>query len=381
MLKGEVMDGTGAAAAERTSLGGRHRWRRGLTLLAAGALAMTGAALLSPSAGAAPSATAQQCGNAQAAPTLTVDRTTLDSAATTTVNITGTSYLLPPHVCGTQVPGGIYVFFGWVQPGGTWGPSHKSPTSTNGLFGYSYSYPGEGGGAETRDDGSGTVRLVSFTNAGESGSATDFHMDGAGNWSTSVVVRGSSYSFRNVVTGAQNTVDCLAVQCGVFTIGAHGNASATNEQFTPINFTVAGGAPVVPVQGAAPGAGAGGSASGGGAAPSDAGTATGDASGAVGGTANGGSGGASTDGSTTTTVASEVGSIGEAGGDADIGDDAADDEVVDAENAASVQEFGSDGGGGGGAVIAIAGVVVLLAVIGGVVVVMRRRGADGGAAS
>ena len=379
MPKIERMDGTGAAAAERTSFGGRHRWRRGLALAATCALAMAGAVLASPSAGASPGVAAQQCGTTSATPSLTVDQTTLDSAATTTVNITGTNYLVPPHVCGTEVFGGVYAFFGWVQPGGTWGPSHKSSTSTNGLFGYTYSYPGEGGGAETRDDGSGAVRLVSFTNGGESGAATDFHMDATGNWSTNIVVRGATYSFVNVVTGAQSSVNCLEVQCGVFTIGAHGKASSTNEQFTPINFTVAGGAPVVPVQGAS--TGAGGTLSGGGAAPSDGGSATGDAGGAVGGTGNGASSGASTDGSTTTTVAAEVGSIGEAGSDGGSADDEADDEVVDAENAASVQEFGSDDGGGGGAVIAVVAVLVLLALVGGGVLFVRRRGASGGAAS
>src|SRR5690606_12100297 len=129
-------------------------------------------------------------------------------------------------------------------------------TSATGLFGQTYSYPGEGGGAETRDDGTGTVRLISFTAGGESGDSTPFHMDGAGNWSADVTVRGATFSLVDVVTGQSATVDCMVVQCGVLTWGAHGKSSRTNEQFSPINFTNPQGQVVTP---SAPG-GAGGSA-------------------------------------------------------------------------------------------------------------------------
>jgi hypothetical protein len=362
--------------------------RRWMTGVAVAATLLAGGAAFAVPAGAAPAAPAVpvqgQCGNTQAAPTITVDKTTLDSAATTTVNITGTSYLLPPHVCGTQVFGGIYVFFGWVQPGPTWGPSHRA-TPGQGLFGQTYSYPGEGGGADTRDDGTGVVRLVSFTQGGESGAATDFHMDGAGNWSTSVVVNGSKYSFVNVITGEQRTVDCLQVQCGVFSIGAHGISSATNEVFTPINFTVAGGAPVVPPPAGAAGAGGGGAvatpgASGGGgdAGGGDAGDSGGGSTGDSGTSGAGGS-------STTTTVAAapgEVGSVG-AGGDEATSTGAKDDEdakqVVDSESAAAVQEFGESGGGGGSGVLIAVGVIVVLALVAGGVFFLRRRGATAAA--
>ncbi len=349
--------------------------RRGVAALVAGVLtlALSG---VGATAGAAP---AQQCGNTQASPALTVDRATLDSAATTTINVVGTNYLVPPHACGNQVFGGIYVFFGWVQPGGQWGPSHRSETTPQGLFGTSYSYPGEGGGAETRDDGTGTIRLVSFTAGGESGDSTPYHMDSNGNWATTLVVRGSTYSFTNIMTGAQASVDCLQVQCGVFTIGGHGKSSATNELFTPINFTVAGGAPVVPAQSAAAGAGGvvGGAAvgsAGGNATSGAAGASTGESGGTA---AVGGADGVAAE--TTTTVAGEIGSIGEGGdGSSEEGEDDGGERVLDAENAASVQDFGSSGGGGG-AVIVIVAVVVLLAVVGGGVLVLRRRSAGAGA--
>jgi len=179
------------------------------------------------------------------APTLSVDRATLPAAATSTVTVTGTAYLTGRYPCGKQLFGGVYVFFGWVAPGGQWGPSHRSSTSSAGQFGVTYSYPGEGGGGETRDDGTGAVRLISFTSGGTSGSDTAFHMDAGGNWTTTVNVRGSLYRWTDVSTGATNTVDCRTVQCGILTVGAHGKSSATNERFTPISFSDGGPAPTI----------------------------------------------------------------------------------------------------------------------------------------
>lgn len=169
----------------------------------------------------------------------------LSASATTPVTVIATNYLTGKYVCGSQRFGGVYVFFGWVAPGGQWGPSHRSSTSSNGQFGVTFSYPGEGGGGDTRDDGSGVVRLVSFTAGGTSGSETPFHMDTNGNWSTTVNVRGALYSWTDVNTGATNTVDCRTVQCGIFTIGAHGLASGTNELFAPLSFRNDGPPPTV----------------------------------------------------------------------------------------------------------------------------------------
>ena len=91
---------------------------------------------LATSVSAAPTAPAQQCGgNTSAAPTLTPSRTTIGQHDTATITVTGTNYLVPPHVCGASVFGGVYVAFGWVKPGGQWGPSWRSSTSAAGLFG------------------------------------------------------------------------------------------------------------------------------------------------------------------------------------------------------------------------------------------------------
>jgi hypothetical protein len=333
-------------------------------VLAAGVLAIIAAAgvVAPPTAAAAPAQT--QCGNTAANPTLSVDRSTLGSTETAVVTVTGTGYLLPPHVCGTDVFGGIYLFFGWVQPGGQWGPSFKSSTSTQGLFGTSYSYPGEGGGAETRDDGTGTIRLISFTAGGESGTSTPFHMDGAGNWQSNLTIRGATYSYTDLRTGASNTVDCRVVQCGVYTVGAHGKASRTNERFTPIAFVDSAGAPAAPAAaaGAAPSgaaAGAGASAAGptgAGAAANGAETSGQDPAGSVPtDTAAAAAEGASSSTSTTEPGESE--------------DDTA---MPAAEEAAAVQDFGGDEGSGLPVPLVLA-VVVALAVTAVALGMARRR--------
>jgi hypothetical protein len=324
-----------------------------------------------PAVGAAPAQA--QCGNVNANPTLTVDRPTIGVTETAVVTVTGRSYLQPPHVCGTNVFGGIYLFFGWVQPGGQWGPSFKSSTSTQGLFGTSYSYPGEGGGAETRDDGTGTIRLISFTAGGESGTSTPFHMDGQGNWQSNLTVRGATYSYTDLRTGASNSVDCRIVQCGVFTIGAHGKSSRTNERFTPINFVDAAGTPIVPSNPA--GGGAGGATSVG--APTGGGG--GDA--AVGGAVadRGAAPGAAV--APETTAPAQVGTVGEAPTTTEApetgGDAAEPDEVLEVDETASVQEFGADGGGGGaptGLLVGAAVLLVMMLAAGGAIVLRIRAG-------
>jgi LPXTG-motif cell wall-anchored protein len=173
-------------------------------------------------------------------PRLAVSNATLPADRVSTVTVTGAGYLVPPHAPGVDVFGGVYLFFGWVADPDRFGPSVRNSDNNDGTFGVTYAYPGGGGDAGTRDDGSGTMRLISFTAGGESGAATGFHMDEDGDWSTTLRIFGSTF------TSEGRSYDCQDVQCGVFTIGAHGKASATNEKFTPITFTgtpPAGGAP------------------------------------------------------------------------------------------------------------------------------------------
>lgn len=336
------------------------RSRRPLALLVLSCLLAATAPLL-----AEPAAAQTRCGGTSASPRLTPSRTTIGAQETAVVTVSGTNYLVPPHVCGTDVFGGVYLFFGWVQPGGQWGPSWRSSTSDRGLFGTTYSYPGEGGGGETRDDGTGTVRLVSFTAGGESGTSTPFHMDGAGNWRADVTVRGATYDFKDLRTGASHRVDCRVVQCGVFTIGAHSKSSRTNEVFHPINFTDPAGAPIAPSNPA--GGGAGGTTGVG--AP-------------IGGAAGSGAvaGGEQVAGATTTPGSESddqaVGSVGEAATTttaapaAGADDDSS--EPVRSEETAAVQDFGDSGGGGGGAGL-VAGIALAVLVAGGVGAVVLRR--------
>ncbi len=345
----------------------------------------TSALVGAPTAGAAPVAPAQnQCGNVNANPTISSSRNNIGVSETAVVTVTGSNYLLPPHVCGTDVFGGIYVFFGWVQPGGQWGPSFRSSTSPQGLFGVTYSYPGEGGGAETRDDGTGVVRLVSFTAGGESGDSTDFHMDAKGNWKTTLTVRGATYSYVDVRTGTQHSVDCRVVQCGVFSIGAHAKASRTNERFTPINFSDPSGAVIVPSNPDA--GGAGGST---GTVPSSGGSVAANSSGGQPASPTGGDT-ASPEGSGQTTSAAggatngdQVGSIGEAPTDDGTGapegskdSEGTSDTLPDQETAAAVQNF-DDSSSGGTSPALLGGLLALLVVVGGggTWFALRRRGA------
>ncbi|HOT78340.1 MAG TPA: hypothetical protein PKY13_00060 [Microthrixaceae bacterium] len=185
-------------------------------------------------------------------PTLTVSQSVLPAAQATTVTVVGTSYLVPPHSSDKNVFGGVYVMFGWVQPGSTWGPSSRNGANSNGQFGITYSYAGVNRGADTRDDGSGLNRFVAFTQGEVNDGTTAFAMsmdpafpdNSRGNWTTTITVPGSTYQWVDPATNMTNTVDCLQVQCGIYTIGAHGKASATNERFTPISFSTGAGAPV-----------------------------------------------------------------------------------------------------------------------------------------
>lgn len=346
---------------------------------------------LATPASATPAAPTQgQCkSDTTRAPSLTPSRTSIGADETATITVTGTNYLLPPHECGKTVPGGVYLFFGWVKPGGQWGPSARNSESANGLFGQTYSYPGEGGGAETRDDGSGAIRLISFTLGGDSGESTPFHMDGTGNWQADLVVRGSKFSFVDVMSGQSASVDCLVVQCGVFTIGAHGKPSPVNEQFHPINFTNAQGVVVTPSAPAT--GGAGGSANPAatgpitGAAPAGGGSNGTPSAGSGSGSGSGSTGGGNSTGDATTATEDTVsgGSVGEAPTDTTPAEVASETTEVETDEdgkeiAATVQDFGDSGGGGGaGPALWIGIIAALVVVIGGgtAFVARKRRGA------
>ncbi len=178
-------------------------------------------------------APAAQAGQGTGNPVLTVNPSSMSGGGT--VQVTGRDYLVPPST-GGSVPGGVYLFFGYVE-GSNWGPSSRSGGGTQGQFGGTYFYPGSGGSATTRGS-SGSMAMISFSPSAESSHT----MDTNGNWSAPLTISGSTFT-STLPNGQSRTFDCRTVTCGVFTIGAMGNASRTNEKFTPISFNGAGGAP------------------------------------------------------------------------------------------------------------------------------------------
>lgn len=144
----------------------------------------------------------------------------------TTVTVSGAGFQYQPNA-----PGGIYVFFGAVSDPGTnsWAPSQGGKSGTS--FGYS--------------SASGATLLVAFQ-GGSSADAANAAIAPDGSWSAQMTIPGSSFASSSgnphegqAVEGA--TIDCLRVQCGIITIGAHGMVNANNESFTPVGFVTADG--------------------------------------------------------------------------------------------------------------------------------------------
>jgi len=138
--------------------------------------------------------------------------------------------------------GGIYVLFGWADQG-SWRPSQGGHTGSD----YRYVYDDESNPV-------GYQLFVSFP-----GSSTGYANNGGylaadGTWSSTMKIPGPRFQAYDRA-GNVTEVDCLAVQCGIMTIGAHGVLNAANESFTPIAFqqiyTAADGRSVAPAGGGA----------------------------------------------------------------------------------------------------------------------------------
>jgi hypothetical protein len=134
--------------------------------------------------------------------------------------------------------GGVYVLFGWVDGGSSWKPSN------GGQVGADYRYVPD---SEAKDN-AGFQRFVAFPGS-DTASAAHAVMTDDGSWSVDMVIPGASFESRDR-EGAVTSVDCLAVTCGIITIGAHGVKNANNETFTPIRF-------VAPATGSGTGSGSG----------------------------------------------------------------------------------------------------------------------------
>lgn len=136
--------------------------------------------------------------------------------------------------------GGIYVLFGWVDPVGSWQPSLGGATGT----GYRYAMDDE-------TSPSGYQQFVAFPGGATEASASSGVIDAEGSWSATIAVQGPVFETFDRENNAVR-VDCLATQCGVITIGAHGVANPTNETFTPVAFGSTTAAPAAePTTGAA----------------------------------------------------------------------------------------------------------------------------------
>jgi hypothetical protein len=199
--------------AARTPATTNHRgWR-----VLAGAVALAAAVLTSTLGGAV--APAHAAGSVQ----VTVkDRPDL-------VGVADPNYLTEVTATGSGFQsvangfGGIYVFFGWVD-GGSWAPSQGGSTGSD----YRYVYDDEANPV-------GYQLFVSFPGSSTEYAANGGEVNADGSWSATMRIPGSSFESYDR-DGAVSTVDCLQVQCGIITIGAHGVVNPSNESFTPISF-------------------------------------------------------------------------------------------------------------------------------------------------
>lgn len=144
----------------------------------------------------------------------------------TTVTLTGSGFQYLPNA-----PGGIYVSFGVVADPTTnsWAPSQ------GGKSGSTFGYAATGG----------TTILVSFA-GGSSAEAANALIEADGTWTAQMRIPGSTFPSISgnphageATEGA--TIDCLKVQCGIITFGAHGMINSNNESFTPVSFMTAAG--------------------------------------------------------------------------------------------------------------------------------------------
>jgi hypothetical protein len=118
--------------------------------------------------------------------------------------------------------GGIYVAFGWVDDG--WRPSQGGATGTD------YRYVPDDESAPT-----GYISFVAFPGSSTAYAANGGTLAADGTWSTVLTVPGARFTSLDR-EGNPTEVNCLEVQCGVITIGAHGLKNANNETFTPVSF-------------------------------------------------------------------------------------------------------------------------------------------------
>lgn len=121
--------------------------------------------------------------------------------------------------------GGIYVAFGWVADAESWRPSN------GGVTGADYAYV-----PDDETNPTGYILFVTFPGSDTAAAANGGELAADGTWSGVISIPGARFESLDRDGNAQ-TIDCLSVQCGIITMGAHGVKNANNETFTPITFT------------------------------------------------------------------------------------------------------------------------------------------------
>ena len=181
------------------------------------------AALLAATLAALTLAPAQQ---ATAAPRLSISSSEGGARASTdgptTFQVTGSGFQALPNAFG-----GIYVMFGWVSDpaGGLWKPSRGGRTGAELL----YVPDSESKGNQ------GYQRFISFPGSSTGDSANGGTVSEDGTLAFNLTVPGPRFTAQDR-SGNSKEIDCLQVQCGIITVGAHGVVNAANESFTPISF-------------------------------------------------------------------------------------------------------------------------------------------------
>ena len=186
-----------------------HPLRRRLLALGAvlAALLVTAVHAAQPAQAAARVSVSSELGGAKASTT-----------APTTVSLSGNGF---QSVQGGF--GGIYVLFGSISDG--WRPSEGGATGTD------YQYVPD---SETKDN-QGYQRFVTFPGSSTAGAANGGELAADGTWNAEMIIPGPEFDSMDR-DGNVTRVNCLEVQCGIITIGAHGVKNANNETFTPIEF-------------------------------------------------------------------------------------------------------------------------------------------------
>ncbi len=207
----------------------RRRPSRVLLGLAGAAAVLAGVLSSTAAASAAPLVDISVVGGADAtsgAPSTGMPVMNVDGP--TQLQVTGSGFQSVPGGFG-----GIYVLFGWVDPAGSWQPSAGGATGTT----YRYAMDDEA-------SPQGYQQFLSFPGGATEASASGGVLGADGAWATTITVPGPVFQTFDRENN-EVTVDCVATQCGVITIGAHGVANANNESFTPVTFVQPAASPSV----------------------------------------------------------------------------------------------------------------------------------------